>query len=72
MQLDVLQLVNLDAKVLEAAQAADAFDELFLLELVRRTGHDLDLNTAGVGADEVLDDGRVLVALILQPQGMLA
>ena len=39
MQLDVFQLVDLDTEVLEAAQAADAFDELFLLELVRSDGN---------------------------------
>ena len=66
------QLVNLDAEVLKGAQAADAFDELLFLELVRGAGHDVDLHAAGVGADEVLDDGGVLVALILQPQGVLA
>ena len=41
------------SRILEAAEAADAFDELFLFELVRRAGHDVDLDTAGVGADEV-------------------
>ncbi len=45
-KLDVLQLVDLDADVLKAAQAADAFDELLLLELVRRTSHDVDLDAA--------------------------
>ena len=69
-QLDVPQLVDLDAEVLKDAQAADAFDEFFLLEFVRRPGHDLNLYAAGVGADKVLDDRGVLVALVLQPQGV--
>jgi hypothetical protein len=64
--------VNLDAQILEAAQAADAFDEFFLLELVRRARHDLNLDPAGVGADQMLNDGGILVAFVLQPQGVLA
>ncbi len=38
-KLESLQLVNLDADVIQDAQAADALDELLLLELVRRPGH---------------------------------
>jgi hypothetical protein len=72
MQLDVLQLVDLDAEVLQAAQAADAFDELILLELMRRAGHDVNLDAAGVSADEVLDDGGILIAFVLQPKGVFA
>ena len=43
---------------------------LSLLELVRRAGHDVDLDAALVSADEVLDDDGVLVALVLQPEGV--
>src|SRR5580704_219309 len=64
MKLDVLQLMDLDADVLKAAQAADAFDELLLLELVRRTSHDVDLDTTAARADEVFDDDGVLVTLV--------
>ena len=55
---------------LESAKAADAFDEFLLLELVRGARHDVDLDAAGVGADEGSMMG-VVVALVLEPQRML-
>ena len=72
MQLNVFQLVDLNAEILQSAKTADTFDELLLLELVRRPGHNLDFDAAGVSADQVLDDGGVLVALVLEPKRMLA
>ena len=70
-ELDVFELVDFDAEILQDAEAADAFDELIDLELVRRAGHDVNLDAAGIGADEVLDDGGVLVALVLEEEGVL-
>ena len=68
MQLDVLQLVDLDTDVLKGAQTTNAFDELFFFKLVRRTSHDAYLHPTAVRANEVLNDGGILVALILKPE----
>ncbi len=64
-QLEVLELVHLDADVVHDAQATDAFEQLVLLERVRRTRHDVHLDAAFLGAHQTLDDHRILVALVL-------
>ncbi len=69
MQLEMLQFVNLDADVFHDAHAADGLNEFLLLELVRRAGHDVNLHSTAGGADQSLDDYRVLVALILKEDG---
>ena len=45
-QLEVLELVDLDADVVENAYSADTLDQLFLLKGVRRAGHHVDLHAA--------------------------
>ena len=44
MKFEMLQFVNLDANVFHDALAADRFHQLLLLELVRGTSHDVDLD----------------------------
>lgn len=46
MKFQVLELVDLDADAVHNAHAADAFDELLLLQRMRRAGHDVDLHPA--------------------------
>ena len=70
-ELEMLELVDLDAHVIHDAKAADAFDQLFLLKGVRRARHDVDLHAAHRGADQALDDDGVLVALVLDEQRVL-
>src|SRR5262245_14890382 len=60
-EFEVFELVNLDTDVVHDAQAANALDELFLLQRVRRAGHEVDLHAAFPRADQALDDDLVLV-----------
>ena len=64
---NLAEFVDLNAEVLEHAKTADAFDEFFFFELVRRAGHDEDLDASLVGTHKMLDDGGVLIALVLEP-----
>ena len=70
-KLHVLELVDLDSDVFQDAQATDPFNQLFLLELVRRPRHEVNLHAAAIGANDVLNDDRVLIALVLQPERVL-
>ena len=45
-QLEVLELVDLNADVVENAYTADTLDQLFLLERMGRPGHHVDLHPA--------------------------
>jgi hypothetical protein len=70
-EFEVLELVDLDADVVHDAQAADAFAEFFFFELMGRPGHDVDFNAALLGADQALDDDGILIALVLNEEGVL-
>ena len=71
MQLQALQLVHLDADVVHDAHAADGFDQLLLLQLVRRARQNVHLHAALLGSHEALDDDGILIALVLHPEGVL-
>src|SRR6267143_1827460 len=68
---EMSQFVNPDADVFHDAHPSDGFYELFLLELMRRTGHDVDLHSTSRSPDQPLDNNRVLVTLILKKDGIL-
>ncbi len=70
-QLEVLQLVHLDADVVEDADAADTLDQLVLLQRVRRARHHVDLHAPRRRPHQALDDDLVLVALVLHEQRVL-
>ena len=70
-EFQTLQRVHLGADVVHDPQPADALDQLVLLERVRRPRQDVDLHAAPRGAHQPLDDDRVLVALVLQPERVL-
>src|SRR5712691_5705467 len=67
-ELQVFEFVNLDAHVVQDPQPSDALDELFPVQGVRWTRHDVDLYAAARGADEALDDHRVLKPLVLDEE----
>ena len=71
MKLQVFEFVNLDADVVEDAEAADAFGELVFFQLVGRAGHDVDLDAAFLGANQALDDDLVLIAFVLNKESVL-
>src|SRR5208282_6123934 len=71
MKFQMFQLVNLDADVFHDSHPSNGFYELFLLELVRGTGHYVDLHPTARSPHQPLDDHRVLVTLILQKDGIL-
>ena len=66
-QLDVLQLVDRHAKIGEGAQATDALHQLLFLQLMRRPRHHVELHPSRMRSDQMLNDDRILVALILKP-----
>jgi hypothetical protein len=69
-ELQVLQLVDLDAEIVQDAQSADAFDELVALEGMRRPPHDVDFHAPPRRPHEPLDDDGILKALVLDKQPM--
>jgi len=71
MKFEMFQFVNLDADVLHNPHSPDGFYEFFLFELMRRTGHEVDLHSAARRPDQSLDNNRILVTLILKKDGIL-
>jgi hypothetical protein len=57
--------VNLRTNVAHDAQGTNSFDEFVLLQGMRRPRHDVDADSAPDGANQALDDDRILVALVL-------
>ena len=70
MKFQSFELVYLDADIVQDAQAANSFDQFLLLQLVRRPCHEMNFHAPAVGPHQAFDDDRVLIALVLQPQGM--
>src|SRR6476646_10190165 len=66
---EMLQLVNLNAHVFHNAHPSDGLYELSLFEFVRRTGHDVNLDSSTRSSDQALHDDCILVALILEKEG---
>src|SRR5450631_668546 len=71
MKLEMFQFVNLDADIVHGAQSADGFDQLFLLQFVRGTSHDVDLDAPRRRPYQALNDHRVLITLVLQKDRLL-
>src|SRR6266851_6123239 len=69
-QLQVLQLVNLDADVVQDAQAAHALNDLVSFERVRSTGHHFDFDASAPGAHQPLDHDRILNPLVLDEESV--
>src|SRR5579872_4023179 len=63
---EMFQFVNLDSNIFHGAHPTHRFHKLFLLELMRRTGHYVDLHSSAGSPDQSLNDDRVLVAFILK------
>src|SRR4051794_33902273 len=63
-----LELVDLNSRVVENPQPADAFHELLSLQRVRRSGHHMNPYAAPRGANQVFYDDHVLVPLVLNEQ----
>ena len=70
-QLEVLELMDLDADVVKNAYSADTLDQLFLFKGVRRPRHHVDLHAAAGRPHQTLDDDGVLVAFVLDEQCVL-
>jgi hypothetical protein len=70
MQLEILEPVDLDSDVVADAQAAYSLNELFLLERMRRAGHEMNLHASARSSHQALDDDGVLVTLVLDEQEM--
>ena len=71
MQFQVFEFVNLDPHVVHDAQPADAFENLLLLQTMRRARHDVDFDAARRGADQSLDDDGILVTFVLDKERVL-
>src|SRR5262245_26292843 len=70
-ELEVFELVDLHANVVEYMCAAHTFDQLFLLERIGCPSHDVDLYSTACRPHQALDDDSVLVAFILDEQRVL-
>src|SRR5215475_12723157 len=71
MELEVLELVDLNADVVENSNAADPLDQLFHLKRVGCPGHHVDLYSTACRPHEAFDDDSVLVAFVLDEQRVL-
>src|SRR6478752_3908160 len=58
-QLQMFQLVNLDAEVIEDAKTADPFDEFVAFQRVWGPRHDLDLDAASFRSHQAFEDHRI-------------
>src|ERR1035437_1536502 len=65
------EFVYLDAHIIQDAQAPNALNQLLLLQLVRRPCHEMNFHPPAVGPHQAFDNDRVLIAFVLQPQGVL-
>ena len=63
--------MNFGPDIVHDAQTADSFDQLVLLQLVRRPRHDVNVDAPVRRPHQPLDDHRVLITLVLQPEGFL-
>src|SRR4029077_12118020 len=63
--------MNLDANVLHGAHSPNGLNQLFLFQLVRRSGHDVNLYSAARRPDQPLNDDSILVALVLHKERIL-
>src|SRR5208282_51603 len=70
-QFEMLQFVNLDADILHDAHPSDRFNQLFLFELMPRAGHDVNFHPTARCTDQSLNNHGILVALVLQKDGIL-
>src|SRR5277367_6494624 len=70
MKLQALQLVHLDANVIEDSHTPDTFDQLVFFQSMRRPHHDSDFHAAPACPHETFDNHRILISLILHPQRM--
>src|SRR5258705_1576666 len=70
-KLQVLQLVDLDAHIVEDSQSSNALHELVTFQGVRRPRHHMYLHPAQCGPDKAFDDDRVLKPLVLHEQLVL-
>src|SRR5215475_4413537 len=70
-ELEVFELVDLNANVVENTDAAHTFDQLFLLKRMGCPSHDVDLYSTACRPHEALDDDSVLVAFVLHEQRVL-
>src|SRR5262245_14550382 len=70
-ELEVFELMDLNADVVENSNATDALDQLFHLKRVGCPGHHVDGYSTACRPHESFDDDSVLVALVLDEQRVL-
>src|SRR5882762_9356928 len=68
---EMFQFVNLRTNVFQDAHSPDSLYEFFLLELMRRTRHDVYFYSTSRSPNQPLDNNRVLITLILEKDGIL-
>ena len=71
MKSEVLQFVDFNSDVVENAYATDTFNQFLFFESVRRASHRMDFHSSVHRPHQPLDDNRILIALVLDEQGVL-
>ena len=69
-QLEAFERMNFGAHIVHYSQSPHSFHQLVFFQSVRRPRQDMQTHSAHHGAHQPLDDDRVLVPLILQPEGV--
>src|SRR4029079_2386647 len=71
MQLQMVQFMDLYPNVIHDAQSANAFDQLFFFQCMRRANHHMHFYSAGCCPDDAFNDHEILVSFVLNKKRML-